>query len=77
VSDAPRIIRLDDGSLHVNQPAAKALDDELKRLQGVERVHSAESWVQVVAVSLLMGLLIGAGVGFATGYAAGKSSGGQ
>lgn len=56
--DAPLARRLDCG-LCLNAPAEKALDDEVKRLQGVEREHKAESWLGVVLVSVLVGLTLG------------------
>lgn len=42
-----------------NAPAEQKLDDELKRLQGVERSHKAESWMTVVLVSSGVGLVVG------------------
>lgn len=62
VSDAPMAVRLDNGSLLLNPPAEKALDDEMKRLQGVERTHKAESWTTVVLVSSGVGLVVGAAI---------------
>lgn len=56
--DAPLARRLDCG-LCLNAPAEKALDDEVKRLQGVEREHKAESWLSVVLVSVLVGFTVG------------------
>lgn len=70
VLDPPRAITLENGSLLVNPQGVKALDDELKRLQGVERAHQEESWFKVVVVSVGVGILLGVGVGFAAGYAA-------
>ena len=58
LSDAPLARRLDCG-LCLNAPAEKKLDDEVKRLQGVEREHKAESWLGVVLVSVLVGLTLG------------------
>lgn len=64
VLDAPTAVRLDSG-LVLNPAAEKKLDDELKRLQGVERQHKGESWVTVVLVSLGVGLVLGAATGVA------------
>ena len=59
-SDAPRIVKLRDDSYLVNKAAFVKLDDEMKRLQGVERLHKEESWVQTVMVSLAVGAAVGA-----------------
>lgn len=72
VLDPPRAVRLDNGSLLLNPQGSKLLDEELKRLQGVERVHNEESWFKVVAVGVGVGILLGVGVGFAAGYATRK-----
>ena len=66
--DAPLARRLDCG-LCLNEPAEKALDNELKRLQGVERQHKEESWVKVVLVSGAVGVVAGIALGVALGYA--------
>lgn len=58
LSDAPLARRLDCG-LCLNAPAEKKLDDEVKRLQGVEREHKDESWLSVVLVSVALGALAG------------------
>jgi hypothetical protein len=62
VSDRPTAVRLDSGLL-LSPPAEKKLDDELKRLQEVERQHRSESWVTVVMVSSAVGLVTGFLVG--------------
>ncbi len=59
-TDAPRAEKQIDGSVLLNPPAAKAVDDELRRLQGVERQHKAEQWAPVILVSIGLGILIGA-----------------
>lgn len=59
VLDAPLAEKYPDGSLLFNPPGAKALDAELKRLQGVERLHKGESWITVVAISSGVGLVVG------------------
>lgn len=63
VSDAPRAVRLDDGSVLFNQPAYTQLDAEMRRLQGVERLHRSENWVPVLLVGLAVGLVGGVVVG--------------
>ena len=68
VPDAPLAVRTDTGLL-LNPAAEKALDDELKRLQGVERQHKNESWFKVVAVSAGVGLILGVAGGIALGFA--------
>lgn len=65
-SDAPLALRTTCG-LCLNPPAEKVLDDELKRLQGVERTHNAENWLGVVGTSLLVGLTVGLAAGVAVG----------
>ncbi len=62
VADAPLAVRHQNGNLELNPLAEKALDDELKRLQGVERSHKAESWTTVVLVSSGVGLVVGAAI---------------
>ena len=59
VLDAPLAVRTESGLL-LNPAAEKQLDDELKRLQGVERLHRQESWLTVVAVSGGVGAVVGA-----------------
>ena len=61
-TDAPRAEKQIDGSVLLNPPAAKAVDDELRRLQGVERQHKAEQWAPVILISVGLGILIGAAV---------------
>ena len=70
VSDAPHAVRLENGSLLLNPAAELRLDDEMKRLQGVERQHKAESWVTVVLISVGVGLVLGAATGVAVTLAA-------
>lgn len=62
VSDAPLAVRIESGLL-LNPAAEKKLDDELKRLQGVERSHKAESWLTTVLVAVGVGLVVGAAAG--------------
>jgi cell division protein FtsX len=52
-----------ENGLLFNPAAEKQLDDELKRLQGVERLHRQESWLTVVIVSSGVGLAVGLAVG--------------
>ncbi len=59
-NDAPKAETQPDGSVLLNPQAAKAVDDELRRLQGVERQHKAEQWAPVVLISVGLGILIGA-----------------
>lgn len=61
-TDRPTAVRLDSGLL-LSPAAEKQLDDELKRLQAVERAHKEESWIKVVLVSAAVGLVIGAAAG--------------
>ena len=65
VSDAPKAVRLENGSLLLNKAAADAVDLEMTRLQGQERVHKGESWVTVVLISVGAGILMGAAAGVA------------
>ena len=64
-SDALVATRLPNGSLLINPSAEKRLDDEMQRLQSVERTHKAESWATVVLISVGIGLLAGAAAGAA------------
>lgn len=57
--DAPLAERLSDGSLKFNPTGAQVLENELKRLQGVERLHKGESWIPVVAISSGVGVVVG------------------
>lgn len=66
-TDAPRIVRL-EGSYLVNDAAFRAIDIEVQRLQQVERNHRAESWSQIVIISVLVGLALGIPIGFGLGY---------
>lgn len=66
-TDAPRIVRL-EGSYLVNEVAFRAIDIEVQRLQQVERNHKAESWSQIVIISVLVGLALGVPIGFGLGY---------
>ena len=59
-SDAPVAQKMSDGSVLLSPTAAKAIDDELKRLQGVERQHKAEQWAPVILISVGVGILLGA-----------------
>lgn len=61
--DVPRILRLPGDNYLMNQLAYAKLDDELKRLQGIERQHKGESWSLVVLVGMGVGLVIGVPVG--------------
>lgn len=63
VSDAPIATRLESGHLDLNPAAEKHLDDEMKRLQQMERNHRSESWLTVVLVAVGAGLLVGAAAG--------------
>jgi hypothetical protein len=65
--DAPRIVKLESGHYDVNGPAFKALDDEMVRLQGVERQHKSESWVKVVLIAGAVGLAAGLAAGVIVG----------
>lgn len=58
--DAPVAQKMSDGSVLLSPTAAKAIDDELKRLQGVERQHKAEQWAPVILISVGVGILLGA-----------------
>jgi hypothetical protein len=61
--DAPRIVQLSQGTYLFNKPAFDKVDGEMKRLQGVEREHKAESWGLVLVVGLSVGLLVGVPTG--------------
>ena len=62
--DAPTATRLQNGSVLLNPPAFTKLDDELKRLQQVEREHKAEPpWVIPVLIGGAVGLALGAVAG--------------
>lgn len=58
--DAPILAVRHECGLCLNAPAEKKLDDELKRLQAVERSHKGEQWMTVVLVSSGVGLVVGA-----------------
>jgi hypothetical protein len=70
--DAPRIIQLSQGTYLFNKPAFDAVDGEMKRLQGVEREHKAESWGLVLVVGLSVGLLVGVPTGILVSQALSK-----
>lgn len=64
--DAPRVLKLPNGHYDFNDPAFKAVDLEMKRLQQVERVHNQEpKWSTPVLVGMAIGLLAGAAAGVA------------
>lgn len=64
VLDAPRIVKLSTGHYDFNPAAFKSVDDELKRLQQLERVHKGEpSWAQPVLVGAVVGVVMGAALG--------------
>ncbi len=59
--DAPRVLKLTNGHYDFNPAAFAKVDDELKRLQQVERIHKQEpSWATPVIVGLVLGTLAGA-----------------
>jgi hypothetical protein len=58
--ERPRIIHLEDGSYLLNDLAWNVVNAEVKRLQGVERLHKAEDWKPVVFISAGIGTLMGA-----------------
>lgn len=61
--DAPKVVALPSGGYFFNEPAFAAVDAEMKRLQGAERLHKAEpSWATPVLVGLVLGVVVGAAV---------------
>lgn len=68
VLDAPRVLKLTNGHYDFNPAAFTKVDDELKRLQQVERIHKQEpSHAAPVLIGLGVGLLTGAALGVAIG----------
>lgn len=64
--DAPRILKMPSGHYDFNPAAFKRVDDELKRLQQLERVHLAEpQWFIPVIVGAVTGLVVGVLTGLA------------
>ena len=62
VADAPLAVRMESGHLDLNPAAESRINDELMRLQGVERLHKAEKWLPVVMVSTGVGVAVGVAV---------------
>lgn len=63
VLDAPRVLKLTNGHYDFNPAAFAKVDDELKRLQQLERTHKQEpSWATPVIVGLVLGVLVAAPV---------------
>lgn len=61
--EKPSVVKLaDDAGYFVSQVAWSAIDAELSRLQGVERLHKQENWLGAVLVSSGVGALLGAGL---------------
>lgn len=67
-TEPAKIIRLPSNQYLVNEAAFKAIDFEVSRLQQVERNHKAESWLQVVLLSALVGLILGIPTGIGLGF---------
>jgi hypothetical protein len=58
--DAPKVVKLPGDNYLFNKPAFAKVDDELKRLQAVERAHLGEpQWYVPVLVGLGVGTLAG------------------
>lgn len=57
--DAPKVVILQNGDYLFNKRAFDATNDEMKRLQGVERQHKAEQWATPVIIGMAVGLLAG------------------
>ena len=62
VSDAPLAVRMENGHLDLSPAAESRINDEMVRLQGVERLHKAEKWLPVVMVSTGVGVAVGVAV---------------
>lgn len=59
VSDAPRVVKLPTGHYDFNPAAFAKVDDELKRLQQLERVHKAEpSWATPLILGVVLGVVV-------------------
>lgn len=66
--DAPRVLKLPNGHYDFNDPAFKAVDLEMKRLQQVERVHNQEPpWATPVLIGMGLGILAGLAIGVPVG----------
>lgn len=58
--DAPKVVKLTNGHYDFNPLAFAKVNEELLRLQQVERVHKGEpSWATPVLVGLATGLVLG------------------
>ena len=61
VFDAPRVLKLPSGHYDFNPAAFAKVDDDLKRLQQLERVHRAEpSWATPLILGVVMGVVVAA-----------------
>ncbi len=61
--DAPTVVRLSDGSMQVSPESWQRIDDEVKRLQRIEKQHANEIPIGWVVVGMLA---IGATAGVVT-----------
>lgn len=55
---SPEILRQPNGDFLVSKMAFTLIDDELRRLQRLEREHKAEKWWPGVAISATVGFLL-------------------
>lgn len=59
VLDAPRVLKLPNGHFDFNPAAFAKVDDELKRLQQLERVHKQEpSWATPLILGMVLGVVV-------------------
>lgn len=71
---APRIVELASGDYLVPRAAFLLLDEEMKRLQAVEKQHRSESWAATVLVSSGVGLVVGVVAGVLAALAVGQKA---
>lgn len=62
ISDAPKVTILPGDSYLFNKAAFDVTNAEMKRLQGVERLHKSEQWVTPVLIGMAVGFVAGAAV---------------
>lgn len=60
--DAPKVTILPGDNYLFNKRAFDTTNTEMKRLQGIERLHRSEQWATPVIIGLVVGFVAGAAV---------------
>ena len=61
-ADAPKVTILPGDSYLFNKAAFDVTNAEMKRLQGIERLHKSEQWATPVLIGMAVGFVAGAAV---------------